>query len=262
LEQAGLAPLAQAGLDSTKFRLSDEEVAGTVQGNRKDFLVAVRVIDPNVNQIPALSYSWFDPIQEKYMTTQSEPRSLTVGRAKIVSSADVVSSQTSSADDVSETPARSESATAAQTEKTIRSFAGADLAIERDSSKLLAGSRSERNWLDPLCYFAGAIVVGLAVLDKVRLQWQDREVSPTRRTARHVTRIRRAPATADGARDIADALRDVAGNLQPRSRQTLDEIVGRLETIIYSPHGPDGSRIEQLRRQAIDVLEGISRGST
>ena len=78
------------GLSADLFQIPTEQVAGTFDGNAKQFKVNVRVKDQRVTQIPPIEFSWFDPVKEQFQTTQSKPIALQVMEAQVVSAADVV----------------------------------------------------------------------------------------------------------------------------------------------------------------------------
>jgi hypothetical protein len=56
---------------SRDFDFSTDVDAGEVQGNAKVFEHVIRARRPGISSIPALPFSYFDPDQNKYLTTQS-----------------------------------------------------------------------------------------------------------------------------------------------------------------------------------------------
>ncbi|HXV37596.1 MAG TPA: BatD family protein, partial [Myxococcota bacterium] len=92
LETAALPRLdAEGMLPRESFRVAEGEVAGSVEDGVKRFTTSVRVIDPRVREIPALEYAWFDPASQRFQTTRSLPIALSVGDARTVGAADVLS---------------------------------------------------------------------------------------------------------------------------------------------------------------------------
>ena len=92
LETASLPDLtADGGMSPDLFRLPEESPSGVFRDGRRQFEVTVRVKDESVTEIPAVAYSWFDPVTEDYQTARSSPIALRVLPAQVVSADDVVS---------------------------------------------------------------------------------------------------------------------------------------------------------------------------
>jgi hypothetical protein len=83
-------PLARVDVLNERFRIPADPLAGVVSGRTKRFEQTVRPVDDSVRQVPAIPFSFFDPIEETYRTIWSEPIDLTVRPASTVSMADVV----------------------------------------------------------------------------------------------------------------------------------------------------------------------------
>ncbi len=54
------------------FRMPTAPLAGTVQGNSKTFTQTLRPTHPGIQKIPAIEFSWFDPIAGQYRTAISK----------------------------------------------------------------------------------------------------------------------------------------------------------------------------------------------
>jgi len=262
----GLPPLsAEGGLDPARFRLPDGDVFGSVRGDAKTFEVAVRVSDENVDEIPALSYSWFDPDRRRYETTQSRPIALSVRPAQVVAAADVVSA-TPAAPLEDERASAGESTSGdvetARSGASPRGFAieNADLSIERDLDTL-RGRRSSARLLPPIAYasslalLAGAFFVRRrAEIDPLVLRRRDVLASALRRVegAREAT-------GETGLAELAAALREVLAVIPEARSEQSDRILLECEDALYAPTGVSGTLDPELHERASALLREIGR---
>lgn len=81
------------------FRVSSDPLAGTVEGNSKRFQTTIRPRDVNVNQIPPIPFSFFDPQKRQYITVYSDPIPLKVNAAASLAMDDIVSGAAGAADE-------------------------------------------------------------------------------------------------------------------------------------------------------------------
>jgi hypothetical protein len=72
------------------FRVAADPPAGTVQGRRKTFTQTVRARSDQAQAIPAIPFSYFDPLAERYVTESSDPIPLSVRAAAAVTDAQIV----------------------------------------------------------------------------------------------------------------------------------------------------------------------------
>ena len=72
------------------FKLPADPIAGIVQGRRKEFTQSIRPRNENVSEIPAIPFSYFDPLTEQFVTVHSKPIPITVRAVDTMSIADVV----------------------------------------------------------------------------------------------------------------------------------------------------------------------------
>lgn len=71
-------PLADLAELTDRFLVPDEPLAGVVQDDAKIFSTTLRPRSADVNAIPAIPYSYFDPNSERFVTTASNPIAVTV----------------------------------------------------------------------------------------------------------------------------------------------------------------------------------------
>jgi hypothetical protein len=233
LETAALPRLDAAGLlPASQFRVPDGEITGRVEEGVKRFSATVRVLSVGVTEIPALEYAWFDPTSEQFETVRSRPIALSVGTARIVDAADVQSGErlpeSSSARDG-----------AAQPRSGPLVLTGADLAIERDPALLVrsASTASRSPWLIAGLYLGSLVIVFLAQLDRRRRDIDPAIVERRRQVESELHRIRKAsdlPA-AEGAAELARALRALLAVIPQARRAKIDELVGECDARSYAP---------------------------
>ena len=206
IAEIGLPPLSnEEAFDPRLFLAAQGQLAGTSTGNTKEFVTQVRVVDPTVNQIPALAYSWFDPDIGEYKTVRSEPRSITVGAAKRISSADVVSAAQSS-------DSKTVGSTGSTSDASLSSFgidlSGADLSINIDVDQLIKPARQRRNTVAIAIYAFAATLVGLTLIGQTRKV--SAEARDSRSDAVHAAANRVARAARDrNLQRLVAALRDL-----------------------------------------------------
>ncbi len=259
LDSVSLPQLDTASaLARNDFQILGDQSSGTVDGNTKHFKVNIRVKNQSVNQIPAIEFSWFDPIQEVFDTSRSKPIALQVMDTEIISSQDVVA--TTSKHQGANNQESTNSADG-QAEPAI-SLAGANLAIERDPALLLAN----HDQTDFVKYVPGAIY-GLAILlGMVALLRKPRsaEEIATKRRKSQLSRIRKSiqnansRASKDAAADIAESLREFIKVFEPKNRAEVDLIISDCDNATYSPSEQGGqSFTESLIERSLAVVDDI-----
>ena len=65
------------------FRFNDLSPVGKIQGLSKIFILELRPLSPNIEEIPSIEFSFFDPVMESYKVMQSEPFFIEVEERKI-----------------------------------------------------------------------------------------------------------------------------------------------------------------------------------
>ncbi|MGD9631857.1 MAG: BatD family protein [Pirellulales bacterium] len=103
-------PLAELPGLTKDFKVSNEPLAGYVDGGRKLFGTTIRPRKEGITTIPAIPFTYFDPEVGKFVTVNSQPIEIKVAPAEMLALDDVVGKHagTSSAAD----PAAAESAAA------------------------------------------------------------------------------------------------------------------------------------------------------
>ena len=75
------------------FKIPDEILAGSVEGNVKRFTQTLRARTDTVKEIPSIPFSYFDTATEKYVTLASTPIPITVAAADRLAVSSVVASE-------------------------------------------------------------------------------------------------------------------------------------------------------------------------
>ncbi|MEM7312412.1 MAG: BatD family protein [Planctomycetota bacterium] len=253
IDKIGLPRLAvDGGMSPDQFRLPDKETAGIYRSGEKQFNVSVRVEDEQVDQIPPIPFSYFNPKKEKFETTTSAAIPLQVMAARIVSSSDVVSS----AAPMVATSNSSNSGTA-----NTMFASGADLAIETNLSRLTRNTTSTISRLvPPVSYGAGFLAMISAFVMRKRNGRDPQLVERSRLTDEQRNRIQvaRSMPPKQAAGEVAEALRKILPNADPTTKAATSKLIGELETIIYAPDGANAKLDQRLLDSASELLSKVN----
>jgi hypothetical protein len=265
LASAGLPPLDAEGLLlPSDFRVPEGDLAGRYEGGEKRFSAVVRVLDENVREIPALSYAWFDPETERYETIRSRPIALSVRPAEMIAADDVFSlPPDEGAGAPGEGPVRAEAAPGLA--RVAFALTGADLAIERDPSRLLRDRREAFGvpWVPAGLYVGASLLVLGAFLDRRR-----RDVAPAlvrrrsvlERELQCVRGAERLPAD-EAVAELARALRRMLVEVPEARDDDIDAFLRESDARSYAPAdqrqpaAPDEPLLARARVLATQVAE-------
>ncbi len=266
LERISLPALGeQVGLPTDLFQVPAEEVAGTYDGQAKQFKVNVRVKDSRVTQIPPLAFSWFDPTQGRFQTTQSKPIALQVAEAHVVSAANVVSAAPAGSPGVPPGSTAANSAESASDSSAALAFVGANLAIERDVGRLLTdtASRISPRAAAVVVYLLSALVLVGGVVLRRRAQADTESLRKKKRLKALRRQLGSVPhhTPRDSAELIARTLRELVAQHHLRRRADAERVIAVCETIIYATDQADVSRIAELAQQARTLIEDATEES-
>ncbi|MEM7784280.1 MAG: BatD family protein, partial [Planctomycetota bacterium] len=90
-------PLADIESLTEDFQITDQSLAGFVQGKSKFFVTTIRPRNESVQQIPEIPFSYFDPELEEYRTAYSQPIEINVQKAESLQLDAIVSNQKNTA---------------------------------------------------------------------------------------------------------------------------------------------------------------------
>ena len=254
LSSASLPALDAEGLfDPTRFRIPEDSPAGIVDEDGKHFEVTLRVLDAGVREIPALAYSWFDAETRRFETTRSRPIALSVGAAEIIG-ADAVTRRdraTSIPGGIPEGKVQAEAPSDGLpgdgTERSTKlSLTGANLAVDRDPTRLLRDERSQGPNLAvtlPL-YTAGVAFLALATVMARRRAADPRLVERAQALARAERAMQKAFALSDGggAAALGRALRELVAALPSEAGVELDQLIAECDTLRFAPTSKPGAQ--------------------
>jgi tetratricopeptide (TPR) repeat protein len=240
------------GLPADKFTLPTDLPSGelSADGTSKTFKISVQVTGP-ATEIPALAFSYFDPVKGIYQTTKSQPIALAVRGGAIVGASDVVSAQ----------PGKPQQTATPGPTAAGESMSGADLVLSTPSMTTAAPLGGA-----PLLL---ALVLLYAVpLGLLTLRWWQRRTASQRGEAAEVRSARRrveaelakaatAPAR-DSAGPLGEALRALAKALQLSTSGTP---IDRLETEAYAPSAANQPLSAELRAALAELVKGWARKS-
>ena len=94
MEVVAPPPLPEIEELTRDFKVPNDPLTGTVQGDSKSFAQSIRAKTDQVKLIPPIPFSYFDPRTEKYVTVSTPPIPLTVKATEKLSAAQVVDSAT------------------------------------------------------------------------------------------------------------------------------------------------------------------------
>ena len=237
LETAALPRLDARGLlPPASFRVADGEITGHLEDGVKRFTAMVRVLNPDISEIPALEYSWFDPAAEQFQSAKSRPIALLVGDAQVIGAADVQSGE--HAPEVPD-PGLEERTARATSGSGSLVLTGADLAIERDVELLLRGAsaRTQHSWMIAGLYAGSGLLLLIAQLDRRRRNVDPSVVARRRQVAGELRRIREAsglPAP-EAAAEIARAMRALLAEAPDARHPEIDALIGECDARSYAP---------------------------
>lgn len=259
LQNAGLPPLFAdgKGLDPKQFTTPTDSIPGEMTEDGKEFKVSVRIIGPDVSQVPPIAYSWFDPELGEYKTTMSAPIAMQVGKARIVGTQDVVSARPNIPDN-SGKPSPVEPAT------NVRSgfdTSGADLAIVADAGRLLANTEDRFGGTTTLvAVYVSSFFALLVMLILGRRAARDPQVVAARRDVRRqIGRLRRAGGMSPGqqAAEVSAALRILAPHVPAEKRDELDRIMRDCDNLAFATSARVDSEGSDLHVRALALVREV-----
>ncbi|HEY5944724.1 MAG TPA: hypothetical protein VIV40_04505 [Kofleriaceae bacterium] len=235
---------APGGLPKDKFTVPAETPTGELatDGLSKTFKVTAQVTGP-ASEIPAIAFSYFDPVKGHYQTIHSDPIAVSVKGGSVVGAGDVVAMA----------PKKS-GGTNAQPADTDLALVGADLALSAPSAvanKPLGGALL---WL-----LVGALyMIPLGLLGwrtwQLRTQTQREEAAEVRSARRRVedelARATRAPAR-ESAGALVAALRAFARAVE---RDPNDRVLADIENAAFAPSSAAEPLAADLRARAEDLM--------
>lgn len=253
LEGLSLPPLTSAdALPPAHFGVADASPAGEIdeRTNSKRFPVVVRVKSETVQEIPPISFAYFDPSAGEYRTVASEPIALSVDAATLVGVGDVVAAPPVAGSTVAETPAQPSDKPAGS----VATLLGADMSLSAATQTFATpwGNRVPTTVLGAL--------YGVSILGFALALWRSRTGG---RRAR-ANEIRDALRTARRALDAVAPAREAAPTVVAAMRR-LAQATGanarscppleQLETSAFDPARGDQPIADDLRKELGKVAE-------
>jgi hypothetical protein len=233
------------GLPKDKFTVPVDAPTGELSddGKTKTFKVTAQVTGP-ANEIPAIAFSYFDPVKGRYQTIHSDPIAVSVKGGSVVGAGDVVALAPSNKNQ----PVR--------VQDTDVALVGADLSLSPPSKTLDKPLGGSLIWL-----LVGALyVLPLAFLGfrtwQLRTQTQRDEASEVK-AARKRVEAELARAAKEPARDTAGALVSALHAFaRAIDRDAADDggLFAKIETESFAPSASSSPLSEDLRSRADDLV--------
>ena len=264
LTSARLPELDAEGLfDPNLFRLPEEPPAGIVDEDGKHFEATLRVLDAEVREIPALSYSWFDAESRAFETTHSRPIALSVGAAEIIGADAVTRRAADGADgnDIRVGSAGEGAAGGPESEKQSSLVQnGANLAVERNLDVLLSSGTSGPRIVQgiiPVLYGVGVALLLFAFWENRRKNADPNVAARKRAFANAQKAIKAAgklPAVEGGA-SLGRVLRELIAEFPEEAGPDLDVLLQECDALRFAPDASgSGGRASELLERARVLL--------
>ncbi len=237
------------GLPKDKFTVPAETPTGELSDDAlaKTFKVTAQVTGP-ATEIPAIAFSYFDPVKGHYQTIHSDPIAVSVKGGSVVGAGDVVAMA----------PAKKSGTASAQPADTDIALVAGELALSSPGdvdSRPLGGALL---WL-----LVGALyLIPLGVFGartwQLRTQTQREEAAEVR-AARKKVEHELSRATRDPARETAGplvaSLRSFARTLSIPEREPRDSVLAEIENAGYAPSSATAPLPADLRTRAEDLVK-------
>lgn len=244
LSTASLPPLDAEGLfDPSQFRLPEDPPAGLVDEDGKHFEVAVRVLDADAREVPAIAYTWFDADSRAFETTHSRPIALSVGAAEIIG-ADAVTRRADAELDLAEDgrAGGGRDFAAGTTKSTSLQFSGANLAVDEDEGRVLGSPAASGFVLGqlgiPISYGVGLALLLWAAFDRRRQAVDPSDVAHARAFRAAEQAIESASKAGDEASaELGRALRELVAALPGQADAEYDRLIAECDALRFAPSG-------------------------
>lgn len=259
LEGLSLPPLDGAdGLPPQIFSIPDRQPVGELvpEENGKKFRVTVRVRSADAREIPALAFSYFDPVAAEYRTVHSQPIALSVAGSAVVDASDVMAAAPATA--TSQAPAGETADAAAR----VTSLTGADLSLSERSATL-------RGVLSPATgKTLASILYVLPLLILAARVWQVRTRGSRARDRRVKEALRLLETALNGTAPARDAAPRITSALRNLARLTGQEsalratVLEEIENRSFDPQAAGEALSPDLVARVRDLARGwVEAGS-
>ncbi|MDA0657205.1 MAG: BatD family protein [Planctomycetota bacterium] len=248
---------------SDRFQISESDLTGDVdlEAGTKTFRLTARVKVANVQELPGVSYSWFDPTRAEYVTIQSQPVALRVQSSEVVSAASVESNRVPVQGPQS-TPAVSDGRSDQVTDPERVSYGsrlkGADLSYVSDPSLL---SRSSRIVPSSAIYCAGVLLAAWATLGRGwghALQTRRKEGSTNHAIRDSLAKASDMPADA-AARHLVRVLMQLHVSDSSSNLEAYKNLIVELEKLAFNPQRTSAALDPELFRRVQQLVQAIAK---
>jgi hypothetical protein len=257
---------AEGLLPPGDFAVRGELLPGQMADGGKRFSSVIRVRHDGVREIPALAFSYFDPIAARFDTVYSRPIALSVRPAQIVGAADVVAPRAGGESGTSAPDGGAPGPPAGGRADGSSALQDLDLAIVADRDQLLAGPGAGGGVALPLaCYVLSAMLVGAAFVARQRTAQRD---SATARLAAAVAveqaRVEAAASRGDRAAlaEIARSIRAIRALVPERDGGPAGAFLAACDALLYAPNaaaaGQPDARVAALCDQGRSVARAFT----
>jgi hypothetical protein len=233
------------GLPKDKFTVGADVPTGDLadEGTTKTFKVTAQVTGP-ATEIPAIAFSYFDPVKGQYQTIHSDPIAVSVKGGSVVGAGDVVAVAPTKKPGVS-----------AQPEADL-ALVGAELALSSPAAATKQPLAGMLLWLLVGLLYALPLAVLAFRTWQLRTQGQREEAAEVR-AARKKAETELARAAKDPARETAGALVSALRSFaRTVDRDPNDDggLFAKIETESFAPGASESPLSADLRSRAEDLV--------
>lgn len=235
------------GLPKDKFTVPADAPTGELSddGKTKTFKVTAQLTGP-ANEIPAIAFSYFDPVKGRYQTIHSDPIAVSVKGGSVVGAGDVVAIAPSTKGQ----PVR------VQETSSLGALVGADLSLSPSSKTLDKPLGGALTWLLVGALYLLPLGFLLFRTWQLRTQTQREEASEVK-AARKRVEVELARAAKEPARETAGALVSaLRAFARAIDRDAADDggLFAKIETESFAPSASSSPLSEDLRGRADDLI--------
>lgn len=234
------------GLPKDKFTVGGDVPTGDLadEGTTKTFKVTAQVTGP-ATEIPAIAFSYFDPVKGQYQTIHSDPIAVSVKGGSVVGAGDVVAMA----------PTKKQG-TGTQVEAADVALVGAELALSSPAAATKQPLAGMLLWLLVGLLYAIPLAILAFRTWQLRTQGQREEAAEVR-AARKKVETELARAAKDPARDTAGALVSaLRAFARTVDRDPNDDggLFAKIETESFAPGASESPLSADLRSRAEDLV--------
>ena len=241
-------PLHTIASLTNDFKVADESLAGVVRDDIKVFSTTIRPRNENVTQIPPIPFSFFDPDSQQFVTVNSEPISVEVGKAETLALDSIVGrgkgdSTGNSGQQVAASPV------------TFRLQNAQSDSILSNSASSSSGSWWWLASIPPAIWGFAMFWKRRDSFSSVAVGSQGREIKSSQTASALAETVQRVLQSSGNSVRATDSLqRTIPDHFSPELQHEIKEFYKDCDQTVYAG---EGASLDELKRQAKQVVKKI-----